>query len=142
MGADRFNKEGYHDPTAEEAITNVVKENEATVFMPLVYICSPYAGDVARNVDRAKVYSKFALVKKYIPLAPHLLYPQFMDDSNPKERSVARLINYVLLTKCRELWVFGDEISPGMAYEISIAEKRGLVINYFDEGCREVNKNA
>lgn len=140
MTTDKYNHEGYHDPTAQKAITNVVKENEGPVFMPLVYICSPYAGDVVRNTDRAKTYSKFALAKKYIPLAPHLLYPQFMEDSNPKERSAIRLINYVLLSKCRELWVFGGAISPGMAYEISVAEKRRLVIKYFYEACREVAK--
>ena len=58
------------------------------------------------------------------PVTPHLLYPQFMDDENPKERADAMHFNYVLLGKCNELWVFGDVISKGMAHEIGIAKKR------------------
>ena len=45
--------------------------------MKLVYIASPYAGDIPNNVERAKEYCKQALEQGVIPIAPHLLYPQF-----------------------------------------------------------------
>ena len=44
----------------------------------------------------------------------------------------------VLLSKCMELWVFGERISEGMAIEIEKAKQRGRTIRYFDENCKEV----
>ena len=141
MAISRYNKEGYQDPTTYEALTKIEQEEKAAkkaAFKPLVYICSPYAGDVDCNVDMARVYSRFALKQNAIPLAPHLLFPQFMDDGNPAERELAMFMNLVLLGKCNELWVFGGEISKGMAAEIAKAEKRNTPIRYFTEELEEV----
>lgn len=45
MSVDKFNSEGYYDPTAYEAMSTVEKEERALrAFRPIVYICSPYAG--------------------------------------------------------------------------------------------------
>ena len=52
MGISRFNSEGYYDPTAHEAVCNI--EKEARKWRPLVYICSPYSGDVARNTEKGR----------------------------------------------------------------------------------------
>ena len=87
-------------------------------YLPLVYVCSPYAGDVETNVKNARAYSRFAVDENVIPVTPHLLYPQFMDDGNASEREMAMHFNYVLLGKCTEVWVFGGVISRGMAREI------------------------
>lgn len=139
MGIDKFNSEGYFDPTAYEALTKVEKEEKvarkAFSFRPLVYICSPYSGDVERNVYLTKVYSRFAVVKNVIPIAPHLLFPQFMDEST--ERGLTMLMDMVLLGKCSELWVFGNTISEGMLAEIAKAQKQRKVIRYFTEDLEE-----
>lgn len=140
MGISKYNSEGYHDPTTYEALSNVEKEEKAVrrVYRPLVYICSPYAGEVETNVNMARVYSRFAVRNACIPLAPHLLYPQFMDDSVPAERSLALLMGMVLLGKCDQMWVFGSIISKGMAAEIEKAEKKKIPIRYFTEELEEV----
>ena len=44
----------------------------------------------------------------------------------------------VFLDGCKELWTFGERISPGMAREIARAEKRGIIIRRFSENCEEV----
>ena len=89
MSINKFNSEGYYDPTAYEAMTTVEKEEKALrAFRPIVYICSPYAGDVSKNVENARNYSRFAVDKGYIPVAPHLLFPQFLNDNNTKERQL------------------------------------------------------
>lgn len=56
MGINKFNAEGYYDPTAYEAMTNIIKEEKAFfAFRPVVYICSPYDLDVQRqNMAREK----------------------------------------------------------------------------------------
>ena len=79
----------HYDPTTYEALTNIEKEERALrAFRPIVYICSPYAGDVSANVENARRYSRFAVDAGYIPIAPHLLFPQFLSDDDPKERQL------------------------------------------------------
>lgn len=141
MSVNKFNSEDYHDPTALEALTNIIEKGKAekrAVFKPLVYICSPYAGDIDINVKKARKFCRFAIEKNHIPLAPHLLFPQFMDDNDPKERELAMFMNMVLLGKCNELWVFGSIISKGMEEEIAKAKKRKQLIRYFNDHLQEV----
>lgn len=135
----RYNHEGYPDPTAYQALSNVEREEkEVKVYFPLVYIASPYAGDTVRNTDRARGYCRFAVSKGCIPLAPHLHYPQFMDDKDKAQRDLGLRFALILLGKCDELWVFGDIVSGGMAREIAKAKKRGMPIRYFTAECEEV----
>lgn len=46
----------------------------------------------------------------YAPFAPHLFFPQFLDDEIPEERELGMFMAIIMLTKCAELWVFGDRI--------------------------------
>ena len=139
MGINKYNSEGYHDPTTYEALTKIEKEEKAAKksYRPLVYICSPYAGDVERNVNMARVYSRFAVRNACIPVAPHLLFPQFMDDTVPAERSIALFMGMVLLCKCEQVWVFGNTVSAGMATEIEKAQKKQIPIRSFTEEMEE-----
>ena len=144
MGINKYNSEGYYDPTVYEALSNIEKEEKAArrIYRPLVYICSPYAGNVEQNVNMAMVYSRFAVKNTCIPLAPHLLYPQFMDDGSPAERELALFMGLVLLTKCEQVWVFGGVISAGMAAEIAKAEKKKIPVRYFTEELEEVKREC
>lgn len=138
MCIDRFNSEGYYDPTTYEALTSIEKEERKKAFKPVVYICSPFAGDTEHNTLKAREYCRFAVEQNCIPIAPHLFFPQFMDDSDPKERELAMFMNKVILGKCKELWVFGETVSKGMAVEIETAKKRNQIIRYFDSDYTEV----
>lgn len=146
MTIDKFNSEEYYNPTSYEALTQIQKEemaaNKKAAYLPLVYICSPYAGDVDHNVTNARAYSRFAVDNNTIPITPHLLYPQFMDDSREEERELAMHFNYVLLGKCTELWVCGGLVSQGMAREIGLARKRRMKIRWFDHVMTEVEAYA
>ena len=134
---DWYNDKGYHDPTAAKALASVSREQN---WKPCVFICSPFAGDVELNTKKAVEYTKFAVEQGVIPFAPHLLYPQVLDDSNHEERELGIFFGMVWLSKCEEIWVFGDTISSGMEREIARAEKRGLIIRYFNDKCEEVSK--
>lgn len=135
---DRYNSEGYPDPTAAEALSNVRREEKSKVWKPCVFICSPYAGDIKQNTENAQRYMKIAVEKGAIPFAPHLLYPQVLDENDPNQRELGIFFGMVWLGKCDELWVFGETISSGMAREISKAEKRRMIIRYFNDDCEEV----
>ena len=139
--AEYKNAEGYADPTAFGAFCAIEKEEKALrAFRPIVYICSPYAGDVERNTAAARRYSRFAVDAGYIPIAPHLLFPQFLDDNKPKERELGLFFENAILSKCAEMWVFGDRIYEGMEAEIKRATWKGHRIRYFSETCEEVTR--
>lgn len=107
-------------------------------YRPLVYICSPLSGDVEANTERARAFCRFALEQGQIPLAPHLLFPQFMNDDVPAERELAIFMAVVLLGKCSELWVLGETVSAGMQTEIDVAKKRRQPIRWFNSEFQEV----
>ncbi|WP_286081714.1 DUF7768 domain-containing protein [Parablautia intestinalis] len=144
MGVDKFNHEGYYDPTTYEALTNIHREEMAAdkkaAYLPHGGCVQSISGDVETNVMNAKRYSRFAAQKNAIPVTPYLLYPQFMDDSNEAEREMAMHFNYVLLGKCTEVWVFGGVISRGMAREIGVAKKRRMKIRWFTQDLKEVGE--
>ena len=140
MNIEKRNSEGYADPTAFEAMTKIAKEEKAknSAFRPLVYICSPYSGDIETNVEAAKRYSRLAVDKGCIPLTPHLLFPRFLDDDIPEERELGLFFGNILMSKCSEVWVFGERISAGMESEIKRARWKNYRLRYFSESCEEV----
>ena len=132
MGVGYRNPEGYADPVPYQAISNMDKEQKR--YMPMVYICSAYSSDVEGNTEKARRYSRFAVDAGKIPIAPHLLLPQFMEEES--ERELAMFMDIAILSKCRELWVFGKP-TAGMLYEIAYAERKQMTIKYFNEECKE-----
>ena len=138
MSINKYNSEGYPDPTVQSALATIEQEERALrAFRPIVYICSPYAGDIKANVAAARRYSRFAVDKGYIPIAPHLLFPQFLDDADPKERQLGLFFGNALMSKCSEIWVFGNHISTGMETEINRAKWKNYRLRYFTEECQE-----
>lgn len=92
-----------------------------------VYVCSPLKGNFRENIALARHYCR--LISKnfedVIPIAPHIYFTQFLNDSIPEERVYAMDANIELLSMCQEIWVFGqgNGISEGMEKEISFAKK-------------------
>jgi hypothetical protein len=107
-------------------------------YKPLVYVASAYSGDIKANKEKTKRYCRFALEQGQIPLAPHLMFPLFMNDEDPEERELAIFMDVILLGKCDELWVFGDHLSEGMKTEIDVAKKRRQKVRYFNANMQEV----
>ena len=140
MGVNKRNAEGYSDPTAYEALTRIWEAEKTKAFRPLVFICSPYAGDTETNTQNARMFCRFAVEQNRIPIAPHLFFPQFLDDKDEEERGLGLFFSTVLLGKCAEVWVFGNEVTAGMKSEIAKARHRSMPIRYFDSSCLEVSK--
>lgn len=134
------NRQGYMDLTAYQALANLQRASFG--FRPLTYMCSPYSGDVTANIALAREFCAFAVDCYRIPLAPHLLYPQFMDDSDPQVRDLAMFFYRVLLGKCKAIWVYTPRVSRGMRTEIEWACQLDIPITYFDEHFQEVDIHA
>lgn len=133
MGSGFKNQEEYADPTAGQAIVQVVKEEKK--YRPLVYICSPFSSDLVGNTEKAKRYSRYAIDAGAIPFAPHLLLLLYMKEEN--ERGLALFMDMVFLSKCDEIWVFGDKISSDMQAEIDKATRKNMKIRYITDACCE-----
>ena len=92
----------------------------------IVFICSPYKGrteeEQARNIRLTRKYCKFANALGFTPFAPHLLYPQFLDDTIISERDAGITCGLDILQLCTELWVCGTNITDGMRREIQFAK--------------------
>lgn len=137
---NKYNSEGYPDPTAYGALSAIEQEEKkaarAARYRPLVYICSPFSGDVPGNTKKAIRYSRFAVDSHAIPIAPHLLFPLFMDEET--ERDLAMFMDMVILGRCEELWVFGGTVSVGMKAEIDKAKRKNMTVRYFTDDLKEV----
>lgn len=108
---------------------------------PTVYICSPLrpvstgpilrANELIDNLKLAKDTCTFAALRGCDPVAPHLFYPQFLDDNDPTERALGMELGLKALRSCDELWIISPRISSGMSAEIKEAQKCGIPVLVF-----------
>ena len=114
-----------------------VRAEGRPAFRPLVYICSPFSGDIEGNKQKAAEFAFFAYKQGCIPLTPHLLFP-FMNDESREERALALHMDIVLMGKCQEVWVLSERITSGMSAEIEKATRRRQTVRYFSNDFVEV----
>ena len=100
--------------------------------MKLAYICSPCRGDYEKNIIKAQEYCREAMNDGLLPLAPHVYFTQFVDDSNPEERKLGLRCGLQLLRYCQLIRVYGCEVSAGMYDEIQLAGVLDIEIQVFE----------
>jgi hypothetical protein len=122
------NPEGYADPTAYHALRAIQNG-----YRTIVYICSPPADQAA-----IRRYCRFAVERSCLPIAPHILLPQYFDADDPDEHEEMTHQALILLSKCKEIWCFGDCITGCMRRELDKAAAREIPVRYFDEDCKDV----
>ena len=148
-GISKYNKSGCLDLTAYHALINISKAGRKAkgkkkpsnnqppqlplAPRPLVYIASPYRGDIVINTRNAIRFCRYASERGRFPIAPHIWLPQFLDDDNKSERKLALKSGLWLLGLCSEVWVFGNTATQGMQSEIIAARRLGIKIRYFGE---------
>ncbi|RJX25105.1 MAG: DUF4406 domain-containing protein [Dethiobacter sp.] len=108
--------------------------------MKLVFVCSPYRGNVEYNTSRAQGYCRFVQSQGCVPYAPHLHNPQFLDDSIPEEREAGIKLGLQILVRADEMWLFGSRLTEGMEAELKAALRLNKPIRYFNDKCREAKK--
>jgi hypothetical protein len=69
------------------AFSPVTDAKSSRNLLPMV-VESPYAGDVERNVKFAENVCRHFVKVGYAPMASHLLYTRFLDDTIPEEREL------------------------------------------------------
>lgn len=93
--------------------------------MKVVYVCSPFRGDIKANVALARRISRKAALEGHAVICPHLLYPQFLADEG-EERETGMAAGLRLLELADEVWVADGKISAGMSREIAHAGELGI----------------
>lgn len=106
-----------------------------------VFICSPFRGDMEGNARRAALYSRMACEQGYLPIAPHLLFPQFLDEGIEVERQLGISMGMELLLDCEEVWVFG-KATEGMQAEIAFATEQGKKIRFMEGGGADADSDG
>lgn len=94
----------------------------------MIYICSPYVGNTEENTAFARQACGYAIRQGAVPLAPHLLYPQILNDSVLEERETGIRFGLEILERCEELWICGDRMSAGMKREVAYAKAKGIPV--------------
>ena len=108
--------------------------------LKMVFICSPFHptgdtkeerdADFDHNINRTISACREAVEKGYVPYAPHLYFPQFLDDNNKRERSLGIQRGLFWLAMCDEVWVVGTRINRGMQVELDSAHELGIPVRH------------
>lgn len=98
----------------------------------MVYIASPLRGDIENNLRKASAYCRAAMEAGAVPIAPHLYFASYLDDTKPSERRTGMEMGLHMLRRCDELWVFGAP-SEGMQREIEFANAIEIPVLYIPE---------
>lgn len=101
--------------------------------MRLVYLESPYAGDVEKNIQYARACMRDCVLRGESPFASHLLYtqPGILDDNIIEERRLGMEAGFAWALVVDSTVVYTDlGISKGMQEGIRRAEEAGRVVEY------------
>lgn len=86
----------------------------------IVYICHPFGADPRGNAERVRKICRWFAQQGYLPLAPHIYLPQFLDELT--ERQIAMDLCRRLIALADELLVFGEP-TAGMLMEMEEARR-------------------
>ena len=98
--------------------------------MKQIYIASPLRGDYEKNIKNAVEYCRLATEAGVLPLAPHIIFSQWCNDTVPEQREQGLKLGLSLLEHCEELWVMGTQPSQGMLGEIQFAKEHGIPTHF------------
>ncbi len=101
--------------------------------MRRVVVESPYAGDVAANVEYAKQCVHDSLTRGEAPIASHLLFTQdgLLDDDVPSERLLGCEAGLAWLPVADLMAVYVDRgVSGGMERAVERARRVGLPVEF------------
>ena len=104
----------------------------------LVFVCSPYSGNIKENTRIAAEICKVIYSKTtFLPVAPHLYFPQFLDDNVQADRDAGIKYGLELMDKCEAVIAVCDNrtVSAGMKKELEYAEKHNKPVVLFGDDC-------
>jgi len=110
--------------------------------MAKVFICSPYRGDVEKNIKLAKLAAGLVIFRGDIPIIPHLYFSQFLKEDNQPERIEGIKMGVELMKDCDELWIVGTNITAGMEFELKTAKEIKIPVKLYDENVARIDTDT
>lgn len=90
--------------------------------MSRIFICSPFAAKTKEqqdlNVLIAQAMCRKALFEGHAPYAPHLIYPQMLDDNKVEQRNLGLRAGQEFMKVCDKVWQFSEVMSEGMKSDL------------------------
>lgn len=97
----------------------------------ICFVSHPYRHEPEENAKRVVEIARRLVHDGYLPLAPQLFMPRFVNEA--KERDLALRMCLQLVALCDELRVYGN-VSEGMRLEIAEARRLGIPVVDGDTG--------
>jgi dienelactone hydrolase len=88
-------------------------------------VCHPFSSDPLCHRKSVRKVCRALVMAGVVPLAPQILFPQFMHENTEREHALACCLRLVAL--CNELRVYG-QVSEGMRREIAEACRLGIPV--------------
>ena len=127
MPIRRYNHEGYYDPTAYQALNAVDRQQRQERYRPIVCIIVPEGMDDT-------LFRRFAVEQHCIPLCPGRLLASAVEDDG-----LTQFMTIALLSRCAELWFFGDAQHADAEWH---ARSKDKPVRRFTTAFEEVTNNA
>jgi hypothetical protein len=96
-----------------------------------VYVCHPFADDPEANAERVRGICRALTESGFLPIAPHLYLPQFLDEETERDRALSLCLE--LVGACDEVRVYGGRVTSGMRREIERAEAMSIPVRFVEE---------
>jgi len=95
-----------------------------------VYVASPFGGE-EENLEYARLCLADSIDRGEVPFAPHLLYPQVLDDSDEEDRGTGMELAREWIDSCDLLVLYVDRgVSDGMVAEAEEANLLGIPVEH------------
>ena len=91
----------------------------------VVYLCHPFSHAMKTNRNRVAAIARHLTIRGFVPLAPQLFLPHFLDERT--ERHLAMRICLKLVSLTDEVRVYGEP-TEGMRHEIAEARRLGIPV--------------
>jgi len=90
-----------------------------------VYVCHAFGSDPAGNAVSVRRACRALAEAGHLPLAPQLLFPDFLDEAMERDQALRLCLKLVALSD--EVRVFGT-VTEGMHLEITEARRLGIPV--------------
>ncbi|MBN2795121.1 MAG: DUF4406 domain-containing protein [Clostridia bacterium] len=110
--------------------------------MKKIFVCSPYRGDVEKNTKRAAQVARILCECGYMPVVPHLYFPNYLREEDQHERIRGIELGIELMKECDKIWLLGPEITSGMEYELEAAKELKIPVVMYDEELRQIKAKS
>lgn len=103
-------------------------------YRPLIFVAAPFTEVVKHDrkvLAKVRAYCRHVHEVGGIPICPQLYFPQFVNLHHYHDLQVMNFLCLVLLTKCEEVWSFGEP-TRDMKFFIKKAFTKDIPVRYFN----------